>query len=582
MRNLPKSMKQTTLLKTRFLLPSFVLFTCAAAHAQQATTSSWTGATDSNWNETTNWNPGGVPGTTSNAGILNGGTAEVSSNATSAVAQVLVNGNSVLNVAAQLNITATSGQGLYSGANGSAGTINVNNGGTLAVTGGNFGIGRGTTGNLNLAAGGTITASGIGEFHIGWDGGGTGTVTQTGGTFTKSGGGDTRIGAFGGNGIYNISGGTSNLENMRISFAGSGTGTVNQTGGDVVHSGELAVGWANTGNATYNISAGTLVSSQRIRFGIGDGARTNLINQTGGTVTVTDGRVDLGEGTGATNVYQISAGTLNVNGDGRVLVGAFGASSGRLDVSGSGLVNAGQVTLGDGGSATGVVNLNGGTIHTNRIISGGSTSTQTLNLNGGTIKAKSSEGNMIAGSKLVVNILSGGVTFDSNGFDIGVPANMGGTGSLTKIGENQLKLIGNNTYTGNTIINEGLLTLIEGGSLTFAIGADGVNNQITGDGDGSLNLFGLMNFDLANAASQGMWNIVDKDNLAGVNFGANFGVTGWDNMGSNVWTKNTGTSLFTFDGGTGLLSAALVPEPTSLTMALGGLGLLTLRRRHHL
>ena len=573
-------MKQTSRLKTRLLLPSFVLLSSAAAMAQQGTTSSWTGATDSNWNEGTNWNPAGVPGTTANAGILNGNTVAVSSNASSAVSQVLVNGTSTLNVAAQLTIAAASGQGLYSGANGSAGTLNVNSGGALSVTGGNFGVGRGTTGNVNLAAGGTINASGIGEFHIGWDGGGTGTISQTGGTFTKSGGGDTRIGAFGGSGAYNISGGTANLENLRISFAGNGTGTITQTGGDVVHTGELAVGWANTGNATYNISSGTLVSSERIRFGIGDGARSNTFNQTGGTVTVTNGRVDIGEGSGATNVYQISAGTLNVNGDGRMLVGAFNASSGRLDVSGTGLVNVSQVTLGDGGSATGVVNLNGGTISTNRIISGGSSSTQTLNLNGGTIQAKSSEGNMIAGSKLTVNLLAGGVTIDSNGFDVGIALGMGGTGALTKAGDNQLKLVGVNTYTGNTIINQGVLTLIEGGSLNFAIGADGINNQITGDGDGTLNLFGMMNFDLANAASQGLWNIVDEANLAGVNYGANFGVTGWDDLGSNVWSKNTGTSLYTFDGGTGLLSAALVPEPASLAMALGGLGLLTFRRRN--
>lgn len=553
-------------------------FLALPAFAQQASNSTWTGATDSNWNEASNWNPAAIPGTGSNAGILNGNTVQLSTNAASGIDQLLINGASVLDLTAQLSITSpTNGHGLYVGANGGSGILNVGSGGTLGLTGGNFGVGRGQTGLVTLAAGGTITASTINEFHLGWDGGGTGTITQTGGTFTKTGGGDLRIGAFGGSGIYNISGGTANLENLRISFAGSGTGTINQTGGIVNHTGELALGWASTGNATYNISAGSLTSSQRIRFGIGNGVRTNLVNQTGGSVTVTDGRIDIGETAGPTNTYSISGGTVTVNGDGRILVGAFNNSSGNLDVSGTGVVDVSGLTLGDGGTAAGTVNLNGGTVRTNRIVSGGSSSTQHLNLNGGTIVAKSSEGNMIAGSKLVVDLQAGGVTIDSNGFDVGISVPISGVGSLTKTGTNQLKLIGANSYTGDTVINDGILSLIEGGTLSFAIGADGVNNQITGDGGGMLNLFGKLNFDLANAASQGMWNIIDTTNLTGVNFGANFGVNGWTDAGANVWTMNNGGAFYSFNGASGILTA--VPEPGSLGLAFAGLGLAVVFRR---
>jgi fibronectin-binding autotransporter adhesin len=576
--------KRTPPMKTRIkplsLSATLVLcqFAALPVFAQQASTSTWTGTTDSNWNEASNWNPAAIPGTGSNAGILNGNTVQLSTNAASGIDQLLVNGASALDLTAQLSITGpTGGHGLYVGANGGSGTLNVGNGGSLGVTGGNFGVGRGQTGLVTLAAGGTITATSINEFHLGWDGGGTGTITQTGGTFTKTGGGDLRIGAFGGSGIYNISGGTANLENLRISFAGSGTGTINQTGGIVNNTGELALGWASTGNATYNISAGSLTSSQRIRFGIGNGVRTNLVNQTGGSVTVTDGRIDIGETAGPTNTYSISGGSVTVNGDGRILVGAFNDSSGSLNVSGTAVVDVSGLTLGDGGTAAGTVNLNGGTVRTNRIVSGGSSSTQHLNLNGGTIVAKSSEGNMIAGNKLVVDLQAGGVTIDSNGFDVGVSVPLSGVGSLTKTGTNQLKLLGANTYTGDTVVNDGILSLIEGGTLTFAIGADGVNNQITGDGGGMVNLFGMLNFDLANAASQGMWNIIDTTNLSGVNFGANFGVTGWTNAGSNVWTHDTGGTFYSFNGSNGILTA--VPEPGSLALAFGGLGLAVILRR---
>lgn len=569
-----------TRIKPLNLSITLALYPLAAfpAFAQQVSNSTWTGATDTNWNEASNWNPATVPATGNNAGILNGNTVQLSTNPASGIDQLLVSGVSTLDLTAQLTITGpTGGHGLYVGANGSSGIINVGNGGSLGVTGGNFGVGRGQTGLITLAAGGTITASTINEFHLGWDGGGTGTITQTGGTFTKSGGGDLRIGAFGGSGTYNISGGSANMENLKISYAGSGTGTVTQTGGTVINTGELAVGWASSGNATYNISAGSLTSTQRIRFGIGNGVRTNLINQTGGSVTVNDGRIDIGENAGPTNTYSISGGTVTVNGDGRILVGAFNDSSGSLNVSGSAVVEVSGLTLGDGGSAAGTVNLNGGTVRTNRIVSGGSTSTQHLNLNGGTIVAKSDEGNMIAGSKLVVDLQAGGVTIDSNGFDVGISVPLSGVGSLTKTGANQLKLLGANTYTGDTIINDGILSLIEGGTLTFDIGADGVNNQITGDGGGIVNLFGKLNFNLANAASQGMWNIIDTTNLAGANFGANFAVDGWTNAGSNVWTMNTGSTFYSFNGGNGILTA--VPEPGSLAMAFAGLGLAVVFRR---
>lgn len=563
-------------------LPSLIVVaTASATFAQEGTTHTWTGAVNSDWNTASNWTPG-IPAGAHNAGIQNGNTVQVSANPADTIDQLLVNGGSVLNLSAQLNVAGPTGNhGVYIGASSGAGTLNINNGGTLSLNGGNLGVGRGQTGNINIAAGGTLLASNVADFHIGWDGGGTGTITQTGGVFTKSGGGDLRIGAFGGSGSFDISGGIANTENLRISFAGSGTGTINQTGGTVNNTGELALGWASTGNATYNLSAGSLVSSQRIRFGIGSGVRDNIFNQTGGSVTVTDGRVDIGEEAGPNNTYDISGGTLTVNGDGRMLVGAFGTSSGTLNVSGNSSINLSNgIVLGDGGSAQGTVNLNGGTVNVNRIVSGGSSSTQYLNLNGGTIVAKSTEGNMISGTNLVATIQSGGVTINSNGFDIGVTVPLGGAGDLTKTGENQLKLLGTNTYSGDTVINEGLLTLIDGGSLSFVIGADGVNNQITGDGDGSFNLFGKLNFDLANAASQGMWNIIDLANLDAVNIGASFSVDGWNEVipDSNVWTSISAGSIYSFDAGSGILTA--VPETGSWTLALASLcAIATFRRR---
>lgn len=569
-------------------LPLVMAVAAPSLFAQQATTDTWTGATDDNWNVGTNWSNAVVPGAASNAGILNGASVDILANPISAISQLLVNGTSTLDISAALGITTSANeQGFYSGANGSAGTINILNGGAVTQTGGNFGVGRGTTGLLTIAEGGSFSSSGNNEFHLGWDGGGTGTVTQTGGTFTKTGGGDTRIGAFGGSGIYNISGGTASINNLRVSFAGSGTGTINQSGGTVNNTGEMALGWASTGDAVYNLTSGSLVSSQRMRFGIGNGVRNNTFNQSGGSVTITNGRVDIGEEAGPTNTYNISGGTLAVNGDGRILVGAFGGSNGTLNVSGTGsITTASSIALGETGTAKGTLNLNGGTVTTTRIFGGSSSVAQTVNWNGGKVVAKASEGNFIAKGTgaFVVDIKAGGAVMDTAGFDIGIPASMSGVGSLTKLGSgasDQLKLIGANTYEGNTYVDAGLLTLIDNGSLKFVIGATGVNNQITSNllTGGSVNLFGDFVFDLTNAAGVGIWPIIDYTKLTSVSFaGDTFTVPGFTDQGGGIWTKEQGGNIYTFDRGTGFLIAA-IPEPGTIAMAIGGIGVLCIFRR---
>ena len=69
----------------------------------------------------------------------------------------------------------------------------------------------------------------------------------------------------------------------------------------------------------------------------------------------------------------------------------------------------------------------------------------------------------------------------------------------TKIGAGVLTLSGANTYTGNTLVNAGVLTLASGGSMSFVIGANGVNSFI--GGTGTLNLDGAFSLNLTGAGT---------------------------------------------------------------------------------
>lgn len=140
-----------------------------------------------------------------------------------------------------------------------------------------------------------------------------------------------------------------------------------------------------------------------------------------------------------------------------------------------------------------------------------------------------------------------------------------GTGEVQKkVGTGTTTLTATNTYTGNTIIDTGTLVLSNTGKLNFLIGDDGVNNQITGAGNVTLN--GAFTFDLSGASSNfgDSWNIVDLASLNTVIFGGTFAVDGFTKTG-NLWTLNS----YQFDQDSGYLS--VVPEPsTALLFLLGG------------
>ena len=147
----------------------------------------------------------------------------------------------------------------------------------------------------------------------------------------------------------------------------------------------------------------------------------------------------------------------------------------------------------------------------------------------------------------------GGVISDGSGK---ISVNKAGTGTWT--------LSGINTYTGDTTVTAGTLTLADNAGLTFVIGASGVNNKITGTAAGTVSLIGDFYFDLTGAGTawNDSWTIVDVNSLAAT-FQNTFSVVGFTaDVGGEKWTKTINAARFyEFSESTGILKVASPFQP---------------------
>ena len=255
-------------------------------------------------------------------------------------------------------------------------------------------------------------------------------------------------------------------------FTGSGTGTVtisgtvtplsvnvsagNYTfsGGSLTTTGDIYV----TSNGSLTLSSDVTVGNTRV-FGLGTttSASTSAMVVDSGVLNVGGGggAVMIGGGAGTA---QSGKGSLVIIG-GTVNVGAAGTTAEGVDASNLWLTGYGL----PGSSAS--IDLNGGMLSTARTIRNGSDSgSPVVNLNGGTLQAAGAI-NLIAavsGSRTTVNVLSGGAIIDTQSFNASISEILrdgGGGGGLTKAGLGTLTLTGTNTYTGNTTVNAGTLSI---------------------------------------------------------------------------------------------------------------------------
>lgn len=269
----------------------------------------WAGNQD--WADGGNWNQAAAVPSTADETHINQGPGvpgPIVSTAGAETGRVIIDGGSSLTVAAggNLNNTGqhlagngagsvnnhTSVSGTYSvgtqfglgAANGGAGSLTVNSGGTVTSTGSWLisGWQAGATGDITVD-GGVLNAAFL---HVGWSGAGSLTL-DNGASVTSSGAMNVAVDPTA-TGLVEINGGVLTVAGLNAG-ASTGSATITLNGGQLINSG----GFVQNANSIFNIGAGELIFGSStvadVNWAIDNGAGTwNFAGANGNVRSVTD------------------------------------------------------------------------------------------------------------------------------------------------------------------------------------------------------------------------------------------------------------------------------------------------------
>ncbi len=403
------------------------------------------------------------------------------------------------------SITKIGSDNFIFGAQGGKGIGNISGG---TITSNNLfqiGQGAGSSGELNLSGGeissiaghvgadgasGIANLSGIAQWNVvaqnafnladsdNFSIGGSVDETQVGttGVLTMGGNSIVNVGTrmFIGNGTDSVGevtiGDNARLEHsvayISIGRQLNGQGTLNvKDNGQFIHDvGDLNVSDASTTTGVINLSgAGEIRCNSDSGTFVGKRGQ-GTVNQSGGLFE-TFNRVSIGRSSTGVGVVNVTGGNFIQRNTGSFLSIGLEGGTGTLNISGTGSVSAfgtEGVRMSDRDTAVSVVNLNGGSLTTLRVQPGGALGESTFNFNGGTLRAASNSNSMFMDGLTMAMVKSGGAVIDSNGQDIEIAQALladSPSGGLTKRGNGILTLSGANTYTGNTTVVNGVLSL---------------------------------------------------------------------------------------------------------------------------
>jgi autotransporter-associated beta strand protein len=450
--------------------------------------------------------------------------------------------------------------------------------------------------------------------------GANGTLNMTGGTINHTPNAFITSSANNSVGTLNLSGGTLNASQYWLSEHPGDIGTNNISGTAQLNvSSDFKLG--DGGLGVVNFTSGTIHKTNpdnSKRFYVGNnnngGGGTGILNQGPGTALNCDSDLDIGNGTGTSGTYNLSGGSVYVNGwftigrDGNGGTATYDQSGGQMDannefhiaeagwnstinMSGGLLVAHSWWQIGRGNGGTATLNLSGGTMHHLNnggivLCDGGNANLCTINQTGGYI---TSDG----GDWLIGNGPGGATWTQSSGTNV----SLGGNTFIGSGGACTVDLSGDASWTVNGWLpigasagNTGTLNISGGASLTKngdsgthlsigdggGSGAQGVINQTGGTVTSLLSDTYLGAQSSASGASMGTWNLGPGTAvLSDLRFTRDAGTIGIMNLLAGgtlvVGEINTngpsGDSEFHFNGGKLVASASDATFMQGLTLA---------------
>jgi T5SS/PEP-CTERM-associated repeat protein/autotransporter-associated beta strand protein len=326
---------------------------------------------------------------------------------------------------------------------------------------------NGSQKSLSFGSGGTLyfTQSGSGDLGAGHKG--TGSLRIADGKAIYSNTGCLGYG-LGSNGTATITGARSSWQTSFLLFVGFyGSGTLNiEQGGSVSNSNDCNVGTAPGSHGTVNVRGGGSTWTHHIVH-VGDYGTGTLNVEDGGQVVSTNCYLAYGMNSTGTATVRGSGSkwTTNFLSLGGITTGYGG--TGTLDIGSEttpgGVVKAQTVVLGAGPTGTGTCNLvKGGTLQAGTILRG--MGTANFNWDDGTIQNFDTSTDLGIANTIVIQLTAMGThTFNIDAGRAGAVHAMlvdaTNDGSLTKTGLGRLGLTNANTYSGDTKIEAGTLSI---------------------------------------------------------------------------------------------------------------------------
>lgn len=363
-------------------------------------------------------------------------------------------------------------------------------------------------------------------------------------------------------------------------------------------------------NGTTIITNGGSIIVPRLQTAVSFGGSTATVIVAGGTLAVSNDVLSVGFAAGGNGTLIVNSGTVfhsggtsGAFGGANVMAIGNGGSTGKLTVNGGQVLNSLPLWLGQGTGGSGTLQLNGGLVQASLITASSSPSTSLIDANGGALQAATNATDFIDASTTVY-VQTGGLILDDGGWTVTLPSSLQSDptllgGGLTKQGAGVIYLDGGNSYSGTTIVTNGLLA--GSGSVAGSLAVGPAGNLGAGDagGTGTFSIGGNLNLNgnatlrinktggslaadqivvSGNAVYGGLLTVTNITSdatalVAGDSFPL-FSVSGTPSGNFAIIAGSPGTGLsYSFNPASGVLSVvafSTASNPTNITFTVSG------------